>query len=399
MPEWIAAQLAAWRDKELTREVVAVEQGAQPWVTVGGRRYLNFGSSNYLGLSQHPKVIAALVDGARRWGVGTTASPLMTGYAPIQAALDEAIARYVGKAAAVSFVSGYAANVGTLAALAGPGDALFLDALAHASLIDGARLSHATVKFYRHGDAEDLARRLAHTPVRRRRLVVTDGVFSMDGDVAPLGELIAVARQFDALLMVDDAHGLGVLGERGAGLAELLGVTDQIPVVIGTYSKGLGVQGGFVACDADIHAWLVQRARSWIYSAAMAPALARAALTALQLAEEGPARRAHLHQLSQTVRQTLGQWGYRVVPTSQPEVPIIAVVVGEAGAAVALAEALRQRGLWVNAVRPPTVPAGTSRLRISLTASHTAHDIAWALEQWAAVGRPMGTSEGGETEV
>ncbi|MFN3648303.1 MAG: 8-amino-7-oxononanoate synthase [Armatimonadota bacterium] len=349
-----------------------VESAAGPRVTVEGRERIVLGSNNYLGLAEHPEVRAAAADAAEKWGAGATGSRLTTGTLTLHAELERELAALKGAEEAVLFSSGYLAAVGTIPALVGRGDLVLSDALNHASLIDGCRLSRAEVRVYRHGDAEHAAELLADRERFRRALLVTDGVFSMDGDLAPLPALCDLCEERGAWVMVDDAHGTGVLGKRGAGTAELLGVESRVAVQMGTLSKALGAEGGFVAGSSTLAEYLRNRARSFIFSTAPAPSTVAAALVALQVAAREPGRRARVLRGAARLAEGLRALGF---DARGGETPIVPVVIGAAEEAIRVSRRLEERGVWVPAIRPPTVPPGTARLRASVTASHTEADL------------------------
>ena len=382
MPPWMDDELRRRRESGLLRRRRRVQSAQRPRVAVGGRAYVNFASNDYLNLAADPRLARAAARAARRFGCGAGASPLVSGWLPPQRALERDLAEWEGTEAALTFTSGFAANVGVLTALAGRGDAVFSDELNHASLIDGCRLSRAEVHVYRHADAGHLAEMLSqHGPRVRRRVIVSDTVFSMDGDLAPLAELAELAERFDALLVIDEAHATGVLGERGRGLTEVVGAgrlgdPDRL-VKVGTLSKALGCQGGFVCGTRRLVDYLVNVARPYVFSTALAPPVAAAARVAVRIAPEASDRRRHLAELSRLLRD-----GLRGRPFSVEggETPIIPVVAGEARVAVRLSKRLEACGLLVPAIRPPTVPEGTARLRISLSAGHTAEDVRFLLE-------------------
>jgi 8-amino-7-oxononanoate synthase len=330
-----------------------------------------------LNLAGDPRLAKAAARAARRYGVGAGASPLISGYLPPVRHLERALAAWEGTEAALVFSSGFAANVGVVNTLAGPEDVIFSDELNHASLIDGCRLSSAQVRVYRHIDLEDLeALLIRHGPAARRRIIVTDSVFSMDGDWAPLPEILKLAQKHDALLLVDEAHATGVLGEHGRGLTEfLLGLeclAHSRLIKVGTLSKALGSQGGFVCGTRMLIEGLVNRCRPYIYSTGLAPPSAAAARRALRVVQEEPDRRRHLLALASVLRTRLQNLGYSNMPSRSQIVPVI---VGDASAAMELSARLAERGFLVPAIRPPSVPEGTSRLRISLTAGHTEDDV------------------------
>lgn len=333
---------------------------------IDGALRVNFASNNYLGLAEDPRVRRAAAQAARRWGGGATASRLMGGTLALHRELEAEIADLKRCPAALVFPSGYHANTGMIPALAGPDDTIVLDRLAHASLVDGARLSRARLKVFRHNDPADLDRVLARTTGSGRRWVITESVFSMDGDRAPLAELVAVAERRGARTYVDEAHGTGVWGPEGSGAINALGLAGRVDVAMGTLSKAFAAQGGFVCGSKELIDWAVNRARAFIYSTALAPTAAAAALAALRLSRAEPARRDRLFALSRQLRSALNVPG---------EGPIVPFPVGGDEAALNLSRRLWDRGLFAPAVRPPTVPPGTARVRFSLTAAHTEADV------------------------
>jgi len=333
---------------------------------------IDFCSNDYLGLKNHAEVIRAFTAAAEKHGVGSGASHLVTGHGAEHEALEAELAAFTARGRALVFSTGYMANLGVIGALADQSALIASDKLNHASLIDGCRLSDAVVKRYRHGDAAQAAALLdaAETPTR---LVVTDGVFSMDGDLAPLPELARAARNAGAWLIVDDAHGLGVLGNRGRGSCEHFGLTaEDVPVLVGTFGKAFGTFGAFVAGDADLIELLIQKSRTYIYTTALPPAVAAATRTALRVSEAESWRREKVRALARRLRRGLHELGVggAFSPESPPDTAIIPVVLGEPARALAVSRALEERGFLVTAIRPPTVPPGTSRLRITLSAAH-----------------------------
>jgi len=366
--DWIDAELAAMDEAGLRRRL-RTRGGAQAArIVVDGHELINFGSNDYLGLAADPRLADAVVDAVRQQGWGSGASPLVTGHAELHRQLEEQLAEFEGTEAALVFSTGFAANAGTIAALVGTGDVVFCDRKNHASLFDGCRLSRADVRTYPHGDWRKLDELLEKADRNRRRLIVTDSLFSMDGDVAPLVELADVADHHGAMLLVDEAHATGVFGEHGRGIAEQLGVEDRVAVRIGTLSKALGCVGGFVAGSKSLIDWLVNRARPYIFSTAGPAAAAAAALAALQIVRNEPERRQSLLARAEQLRANLTAAGWNIGNSTTQIIPII---VGEPARAVALSNTLRDQGLFVPAIRPPTVPKGESCLRISLTAAHT----------------------------
>ncbi len=369
---WIDDELEALEKRGLRRRLSTREspQGAAS-IILDGRSYANFSSNDYLGLASD-SLNAALAAALSKTGWGSGASPLVTGRATLHARLEQAIAAFEGAQAALLFSTGYAANVGAVAALAGKEDAVFSDAKNHASLIDGCRLSGAAVFVYPHADIAALAALLRDHGAFRRRLIVTDSLFSMDGDIAPLPELAALAEHYNAMLLVDEAHATGVFGTHGRGLCEQYGVEDQVHVRVGTLSKALGSLGGFVVGSRSLIEWLANRARSYVFSTAPPEAMAAAALEALRIVREEPQRRHHLLERAAWLRDELRREGWNV---GRSESQIIPLMIGAPQTTMQLAGALRQRGLLVPGIRPPSVPEGESLLRISLSYAHSAKSL------------------------
>lgn len=343
---------------------------------VDGTTRLGFASNDYLGLAQHPALIEAAREAALTLGVGATASPLICGHSPAHAALEDELARFVGLPAAIYFYAGYAANVGTIPALVERGDALISDALNHACLIDGARLSRADLHVYPHNDLAALEAALVATQGARRRLVIADAVFSMDGDLAPLPEMLALCERHDAWLMVDDAHGFGVLGEGGRGSLSHWGLKPgAMPsrlIYMATLGKAAGVAGAFVAAAEPVIEWLVQRARTYFFATGAPPMVAETVRAALRVIEAEGWRRERLAQLRERLAEGLAALPWEAPRTRSAIQP---VVIGDNARAMAVMAGLEARGLWVPAIRPPTVPEGTARLRITLSAAHQDGDI------------------------
>ncbi|MFK3771759.1 8-amino-7-oxononanoate synthase [Pseudomonas sp. NPDC089406] len=363
----LAARLAERRAADLYRQRPLLQSPQGPEVVVDGKPLLAFCSNDYLGLANHPEVIKAWRDGAERWGVGGGASHLVIGHSTPHHAVEEALAELTGRPRALLFSTGYMANLGAITALVGQGDTVLQDRLNHASLLDGGLLSGARFSRYLHNDPASLASRL--DKATGNTLVVTDGVFSMDGDCADLPALAAVAKARGAWLMVDDAHGLGTLGANGGGLVEQHGLgVDDVPVLIGTLGKACGTSGAFVAGSEELIEALVQFARPYIYTTSQPPALACATLKALALLREERWRREHLAALIRQFREGAQQLGLTLMDSHTAIQPIL---IGDAAQAMALSRMLRERGLLVTAIRPPTVPAGSARLRVTLSAAHS----------------------------
>lgn len=370
------------------REVVP-ESGAR--LTVDGQSMVAFCSNDYLGLATHPALVQAACEGAQTYGVGAGASPLVSGHSAANAALERELAAFVGLPRALYFYAGYATNIGIVPALVGAGDAIFSDALNHACLIDGARLSRAQIHRYAHADLDALENELARSEAPRK-LVISDAVFSMDGDSADIPALLALCERHDALLLLDDAHGFGVLGPQGRGSLAAAGLSgaqaSQRVLYMATLGKAAGVAGAFVAGDEALVEWLLQKTRSYIFATA-APALLASALRAsLRVMEEDEWRRAHLQNLIARLRSGLavglGGSGWQL---SASQTAIQPLLIGPNDQALAVMEGLRARGIWVPAIRPPTVPDGTARLRIALSAAHSEADVDQLIEALAALAR------------
>ena len=355
----------------LLRQRRTLDTPQSPHIVVDGKPYLAFCSNDYLGLANHPQLIAALQQGAQTWGAGAGAAHLVNGHFEPHHRLELRLAAFVGKPAALLFSTGYMANLGVVQALVGKGDTVFADKLNHASLNDAMLLARADVQRYRHGDMQQLARMLERTQ-GGRKLVITDAVFSMDGDIAPLPELLALCERHDAWLLVDDAHGFGVLGAQGRGSLAHFGIASPRIIYMGTLGKAAGVSGAFVAAEQVVIDTLVNHARSYVYTTAAPPALSVAVLQALQLIEQGDALREHLRGHVAQLRGGLAGLPWRLMPSDTAIQPLL---IGDNRQALELSERLRERGIWVAAIRPPTVPQGTARLRITLSAAHTADDV------------------------
>ncbi len=371
-------KLAALEGQSLTRRRRIADTACAPEQTVDGRPMLAFCSNDYLGLANHPRVVEALREGASKYGAGSGASHLISGHGRAHAVLEERLAAFVAPhledARALYFSTGYMANLAVLTALGAEPDAMiFSEALNHASLIDGARLARAAVTVYPHGDVDALAAQLEASSAATK-IVVTDSVFSMDGDIAPLPALLALCERHGAWLVVDDAHGFGVLGQSGRGALEHCALRSPNLVYVGTLGKAAGVSGAFVAAHASVIELLVQRARPYIYTTASPPALAHALLTSLDIigGEEGARLRAHLAALIERLDASLrlARWQRPVSHT-----PIQPIVIGANDEALRVAASLHAQGLWVPAIRPPTVPANTARLRVTLSAAHTLEQV------------------------
>jgi len=375
MPSWTDLQtvLDDLADRRLLRRPAVLESPVGPTVTVDGREVVCLCSNDYLGLAADEAVKAAAIEAVRRWGVGAAASPLVCGTTQVHRDLEARLATFKQTEAAVVTSTGWMANRVAIHALAGPGDLVLCDKLSHASILDAARSSGATVRSYAHGDPARLATLLTrHRASYERCLIATDSVFSMDGDVALLGDLVALKEQFGARLLIDEAHATGVLGERGRGVAEAAGVEDRIDVVVGTLSKALGALGGFVAGPTVLIDVIRNTGRAFIYTTALPPAVCAAAMAALDIIEAEPDRRERLLASAEQLRGRLRADG---VDTLNSATQIVPIVIGDAGEALAASAALLDEGFLVPAIRPPTVAPGTSRLRVSLSSAHDPEDM------------------------
>lgn len=374
----LAEELEALRAADLYRAPRVFEGRADRVVVKDGREFLCLASNNYLGLTTDEAVIRAASEATLRYGTGSGASRLVSGTMELHVRLEEELASFEETGDALLFGSGFAANLGAITALVGPEDVIYTDRLNHASIIDGCRLSKARLEIYAHANAEDLGNRLARNARNpgRRRLIVTDGVFSMDGDLAPLPEILELAEAHDAWVLVDDAHASGVVGPHGAGTADHFGLASPRLIRLGTLSKALGGEGGFVAGPAELIDYLRHKARPFVFSTAPSPATAATALKALEIVRTEPHRRERLRANAERLRGGLRALGYTVLDGMTPILP---VMVGEPGRAVEFSKALEDRGVLAPAIRPPTVPKGTSRLRVTAMATHTDSDIDRAL--------------------
>jgi 8-amino-7-oxononanoate synthase len=382
----IADRLEELRDSGLYRRLRLVEGRQGPRITLDGREVLLLCSNDYLGLAAHPRVRGAAAEAAMRWGAGAGASRLISGNMQPHQRLERRIAAFKGYESALLFGSGYLANVGTISALAGRGSVVFSDELNHASIIDGCRLSRAETFVYRHGDVEHLAWGLEQAG-GRGALIVTDGVFSMDGHVAPLAELVELSRRHDCRLMVDEAHATGALGPGGRGSVAAAGLSGEVDVVMGTLGKALGSYGAYVCADRETTDYLLNTARSFIFSTAPPPPVTAAGMAALELLEAQPERVEKLSANASTLRSALAAEGLAVGEGSSQIVPI---EVGDPERTMELCERILERGVFAQGIRPPTVPAGTSRLRFTVMSTHRREELADAARTVGAAARELG---------
>ena len=370
----------------LYRKMRHLQTPQGPHIKIDGKDYLLLSSNSYLGLCNDDRLKQAARDAIEKYGVGSGGSRLTTGSYEIHQKLEEEIAFFKKTEAALLFNTGYMANVGAISSIADKSWIIFSDSLNHASIIDGCRLSRAEIVVYDHCDTKDLARKVQDN-ANRQALIVTDGLFSVDGDIAPLPAIVEIAKKNNILLMVDDAHSTGVLGPNGGGTADYFGLSDEIDISMGTLSKALASEGGFIAGKQSMIDYLVNTARSFIFSTALSPATIAVARKALEIIRIEPQRRETLLANAAWFRAELRQAGFAA---AENEAPIISIVVGAPDLAVAFSNRLMERNIFVSAIRPPTVPEGTSRLRISIMATHTGEDLEQALNSIAEIGRDLG---------
>ena len=383
----LTARLARVRENGLYRVLRPIDGAQDAVVRLNGHDVLLFSSNNYLGLANHPVLKRAAAEAIERFGCGSGASRLISGSMAVHHELEARLAALKKTEAALVFSTGYHANVGVLSALMGPGDTILSDGLNHASIIDGCRLSRAEVRVYPHGDTHALTALLAACPPSGQRLIVTDTVFSMDGDLAPLAELVELARRHDAWLMVDEAHATGVFGPHGGGLVEQAGLEERVDIHMGTLGKALGGIGAYVAGSRELIDWLVNRARSFVYTTGMPPAAAASALAALDLVEREPERRQRLWDNTRFLSDGLRGLGYRIGDSRSQILPVI---IGNARQTMALAAATLRRGVFAHGIRPPTVPEGTSRIRVTPMATHTRAQLERTLDAFESAGKEVG---------
>lgn len=364
-----------------------IESAQDPEVLIEGRRLIMMGSNNYLGLTNDPRVKEAAIDAVRRYGSGCAGSRFLNGTLDLHVKLEQRLAEFMRQEAAVTFSTGFQVNLGAISCLVGKGDTVYLDKQDHACIIDGARLSFGDVKRFKHNDPADLRRQMRNDSEAKGRLVVVDGVFSMEGDIAPLPEIVSVAREFAAGVMVDDAHGIGVLGKTGRGTAEHFGLEQEIDLVMGTFSKSMASVGGFIAGNATVIDYIKHRARTLVFSAAPPPASAAAALATLDIMDQEPQRRERLWENTRFFADGLRSLG---LDTGESQTPVVPVVVGEDLTALRMVHRLQEEGIFVNCVLSPATPPGRALIRTSLMATHSREQLVRALEAFEKVGREVG---------
>lgn len=379
---FIDSELQKIKDAGLYRRLRRVDGDQDSTLTLDGREVINLSSNNYLGIANHPALAAAAKEAIDRYGCGSGASRLISGNMALHEELEATLAEFKGTQAALVFNSGFQANTGILSTLVGDGDVIFSDALNHASIIDGCRLSRAKTQVYRHCDLNQLEQQLKEAPSSARKLIVTETIFSMDGDEAPLAGVVDLAERFDAMVMVDEAHATGVFGANGAGVVAKLGLGERVAIQMGTLGKALGGFGAYVAGSAALRELLINRCRSFIFTTSLPPAVMAMAIAAIDLVKQEPERREALWRNCRQLKQGLNQLGFE---HGASESAILPLIIGDAGKCMKFSEQLLANGVFAQGIRPPTVPPGTSRLRITLMATHTAAQIERALKVFEEV--------------
>lgn len=384
--DWISDEISALKEAGLYNRIRTIDSPMDAWVTIDGRRLLNFCANNYLGLANHPRMRQAVQAAVDHYGVGPGAVRTIAGTMTPHIALEEKLANFKQAEACITFQSGFNANLATIPALVGRGDVIFSDELNHASIIDGCRLSRAQVVRYAHNDTQDLETQIMNVTEYRRRMIISDGVFSMDGDIAPLDKLADIAERHDIMLMVDDAHGEGVLGHGGRGIVDHFGLHGRVDIEIGTLSKAFGVVGGMVAGRSEIVEWLRQRGRPFLFSSAMTVPDTAACLEAVTMLEESTELIDRLWSNARVFRQGMEEMGF---DTGNSETPIVPIMLGEAPLAQQFSQKLFEEGVFAMAIGFPTVPRGKARIRVMNSAAHSPEDIELALETFRKVGSDL----------
>jgi len=385
--DFLRDQLEDLKKSGLYRSLREVEGPPGTTIVIDGRKLLQFSSNNYLGLANHPRLKAAAMAAVERYGVGSGASRLVCGNLDLNRKLEEKLAQLKKKESALLYSTGYMANLGVIAALAGEGDLILSDEFNHASIVDACRLSRAQTRVYPHKRMDELEKLLAGAGSSNRRLIVTDGIFSMDGDIAPLPDLVDLAEKYECLLMVDDAHATGVLGPNGGGTGDHFGLAEKIDVAMGTFGKALGGFGAFVAGDRNLRELLINCSRPFMFTTGLPPSVLAAGIAALEVVEEEPEMRARLWDNANLLRNGIEEMGFTL---AGGETQIIPLLAGDASLAMEMSSLLREEGVYIQGIRPPSVPPGSSRLRITVSAAHTRGELAFALEALQKVGRKAG---------
>ena len=387
MNDWFKGELQVIEAQGLTRNLRSFTTGNETEIIVDGKKLLLFASNNYLGLATDSRLKKKAIEGISRYGTGSGGARLTTGNIVIHEQLEREIAEVKGTEAAIVFSSGYLANIGVIASVMKKGDVIFSDAWNHASIIDGCRLSKAKTIRYAHADMLDLEVKLKAWQGEGKKLIVTDGVFSMDGDIAPLPKIVALAKEYGAYIMVDDAHATGILGGRGYGTVDYFGLQDKVDFTVGTLSKAIGAEGGFVAASSLAIQYMRNKARSFIFQTSLSPGVIEAAREGIRLIQHEPERREQLLKNALFLRENLERLGFSIGPGNTA---IISLLIGDASKAVQFSEQLMKEGIFIPAIRPPTVPQGSSRLRITVMATHTQEQLQMVVEKVSKVGKGMG---------
>lgn len=384
--DFIEQELQSLKDRDRYRQIRWIEEGPSPWVRMNGEKVLLLCSNNYLGLANDPRLKEEALRAIEKWGCGSGGSRSISGSLGIHRLLEERLARFHGSEEALLFNSGYSANLSLLTSLMGEGDAIFSDALNHASIVDGCRLSKASVQIYHHLDMKHLESLLQENQ-ERRRLIVTDGIFSMDGDEAPLPEIVQLAKRYEALTMVDEAHAIGVFGPTGRGTLEHFQLSQEVDILMGTFGKALGCFGSYMAGRKSLIEFLINTGRVFLYTTALPPSVSASVLASLDLLDEEPGRRERLWTNVHYLREGLDQLGF---DTMKSQAHIIPVLIGEPKITMEMDRRLLEGKVFVQGIRPPTVPEGKCRLRVTVMATHTREDIDFALEKFEKVGKELG---------
>lgn len=370
--EYISDELKNIKEAGLYRKLNVVGSAQGAFLEINGKKYLSFCSNNYLGLANNPLVIKAVKDAVEKYGWGAGASRLVSGNMKLHETLEDEISRFKGKEASIVFPTGYMANIGTISSLVSKGDLVICDKLNHASIIDGCRLSGADFRVYPHCDMEKLENVLRKSAKYSRKLIVTDTVFSMDGDIAPLPDIVRIALKYKAMVMVDEAHGTGVFGKMGRGVVEHFNLSEKVNIIMGTLSKAVGSLGGYVSGDADLINYLRNKARSFMYTTALPPAVCAASIAGINLIQKDPSLRASLWHNVRYLKEKLKLLNFNIISSESPIIPIL---IGDAKKAVEVSKFLYKNCILIPAIRPPTVPAGSSRLRLTVMSTHTREDM------------------------
>ncbi len=385
--DFIEKELQSLKEKERYRQIRWIEESPSPWVRMNGERVLLLCSNNYLGLANDPRLKKEALQAIEKWGCGSGGSRSISGSLAIHRLLEERLAQFHGCEAALLFNSGYSANLSLLTSLMGEGDAIYSDALNHASIVDGCRLSKASVQIYPHLGMKHLESLLEENQEKRRKLIVTDGIFSMDGDLAPLSEIVQLARRYEAITMVDEAHAIGVFGANGRGATEHFQLSQEVDIRMGTFGKALGCFGAYVAGRKSLIEFLINRGRVFLYTTAVPPSVSASVMASLDIVEQEPKRRERLWENVHTLREGLNHLGF---DTLKSQAHIIPVLIGEPEETMEMDRRLLEEKVFAQGIRPPTVPEGKCRLRVTVMATHTREDINFALERFEKVGKELG---------